>query len=154
MPFVGSGKANRLAFRWYHIRQLGCNVDDIEVRLATDNIEKNIVGYANDRLRWYLIAYPWYVEEAATATGLNLIPTDGDEHSIIDADTYDLYRFDQSNANGLEWENYKVHHDDAVNPFQSLVNGQAYLYANSSNTPLNFKGQPYVGERQVTLRKV
>ena len=154
LKYEVTNNANRLAFRWYNLRQLGCNVDDIEVRLATDCIEKNIVGYANDRLRWYLIAYPWYGEETATATGLNLIPTDGNENCIIDADTYDLYRFDPSNANGLEWENYKSHHGDAVNPFQSLVNGQAYLYANSSNTPLNFCGQPYIGERQVTLRKV
>ena len=138
-------RATRLVFRWYNKLQWGCNVDDIEIKLHSDNIDKTIVGYGNDLQagRWYLIAYPWYGSQEVTDIG------------HLTNNTYDLYRFDQ--AEDKEWQNYKATdgNDDPLHPdFTSLVNGQGYLYANSNNVTLNFWGQPYIGDGKITLTKV
>ena len=56
---------------------------------------------------------------------------------------YDLYRFNQSNANGKEWENYKnAEHTSDFN----LVNGQGYLYARKETGTLVFTGPFNTGE--------
>ena len=49
-------------------------------------------------------------------------------------------------TNGKEWKNYKAHTE-----FNSLVNGQGYLYANSGNVTLSFTGTPYKGDGVVNL---
>jgi hypothetical protein len=92
---------------------------------------------------WYLIASP-VGDVSATAVN-NLITTESD---------YDLYYFDQTGeTNGLEWKNYKAHHEDATNPFNALVSGQGYLYANSANVNLIFTGTPYSGEGTFNLER-
>lgn len=58
---------------------------------------------------------------------------------------YDLYQFDQSQE--LEWRNYNQ--DGGFN----LEPGKGYLYANSEDVTLIFKGTPYNGDGQVTLTK-
>ena len=92
---------------------------------------------------WYLIASP--VGDVSAMAVNNLITTESD---------YDLYYFDQTGGtNGLEWKNYKAHHEDATNPFNALVSGQGYLYANSANVNLIFTGTPYSGPCEITLTK-
>lgn len=59
----------------------------------------------------------------------NTDPTTVD--NMITETAYDLYRFDQSEE--AEWQNYKA------NNF-NLINGQGYLYANSEDVNLIFKG--------------
>ena len=148
-------RATRLVFRWYNKYQWGCNVDDIVIKLRSDNIDKTVVGYGDDPTagRWYLIAYPWYGSQEITDIG-HLIPK-VDNQPVINSETYDLYRFDQ--AAGQEWQNYKAHNGvgNAVDStFTSLVNGQGYLYASNHNVTLNFWGQPYIGDGKITLTKV
>ena len=50
------------------------------------------------------------------------------------ADNYDLYIFNQSSSDGLEWNNYKVQ------PF-NIGNQNGYLYAHKNGTTLVFDGQ-------------
>ena len=143
-------RATRLVFRWEPPQnlQLGCNVDDIEVRLGIDTIGKTIVGYGDDPTagRWYLIANPWYGSH-------DIVGDMGVGH--LTNNTYDLYRFDQ--AADKEWQNYKAtdEDDNPLHPdFTSLVNGQGYLYANRDNVTLNFYGQSYIGDGKIRLTKV
>ena len=103
-----------------------------------------VAGYGNGTGGWHLIASP-IAGNTPVSDVTNLITTNS---------TYDLYYFDQTGGdNGAEWRNYKAHHDDLDNPFNALVNGQGYLYANSADVSLTFMGTPYVGDGQVTLSK-
>ena len=93
---------------------------------------------------WYLIASP-----LADATSVENVD------NLINTATpanYDLYRFNQSA--GMEWENHKVHLNDSENPFNALVSGQGYLYANAEDVMLFFTGMPYNGDGKVTLTNV
>ena len=104
--------------------------------------QKAITGYGTGNSGWQLIASP--MADAVTPTASN---------GFL-ANTYDLYYFDQTGGdNGKEWKNYKAHCNDAVNPFNALVSGKGYLYANSGNVTLIFNGTPYSGNGQVTLTK-
>ena len=138
-------RASRLVFRWYNKYQWGCNVDDIVIKLRSDNIDKTILGYGDDPKagRWYLIANPWVASQDINDVG------------HLKDNTWDLYRFDQAAEN--EWQNFKAtdaNGDTLHTDFTSLVNGQGYLYANSHNVTLNFWGQPYIGDGKITLRRV
>ena len=138
-------RATRLVFRWCNKYQWGCNVDDIVVKLRSDDIDKTVVGYGNEPTagRWYLIAYPWVKSQEIEDVG------------HLTNNTYDLYRFDQASEN--EWQNYKATDGNGQplhSDFDSLVNGRGYLYANSNNVMLNFWGQPYIGDGKVTLSRV
>ena len=57
---------------------------------------------------------------------------------------FDLYAFDQNQD--LEWVNYNTNHFN-------IESGKGYLYANSSNVTLEFIGEPYNGNGEVTLGK-
>ena len=104
--------------------------------------QKAITGYGTGNSGWQLIASP--MADSVTPTASN---------GFL-ANTYDLYYFDQTGGdNGKEWKNYKAHCNDAVNPFNALVSGKGYLYANSGNVTLIFNGTPYSGNGQVTLTK-
>ena len=61
------------------------------------------------------------------------------------ANSYDLYLFDQSQD--LEWRNYKQGDGFELEP------GKGYLYANSENVTLSFRGTPYNGDGKVSLVK-
>ncbi|MBQ5958084.1 MAG: DUF2436 domain-containing protein [Bacteroidales bacterium] len=63
--------------------------------------------------------------------------------------TYDLYIFNPqapvaSDGNTYEWENYKKNQFD-------IVPGKGYLYANSNDVTLEFRGTRYAGNGVVTL---
>ncbi len=100
---------------------------------ATETYTLTINGYGNDNTvtnGWNLIASPVFTTPAQVTNMLT------DETSA--PYSYDLYRFNQSNANGKEWENYLQHQDDF-----NIVPGQGYLYANSETVELVFTGIPY-----------
>ena len=88
----------------------------------------------NDRSKWVFIASP------VNDNG-GIAPNNVTNLVANTAADYDLYRFNQ--AATLEWENYKFHNNDAENPFNALVNGQGYLYANKANVTLKFIGTTY-----------
>ena len=91
------------------------------------NYVNNVTGYgeSEESDRWVFIASP--------VTG-SIAPTDVENLVADPATEYDLYRFNQSGANG-EWENYKAHTDGFV-----LENGKGYLYANKNDANLIFSG--------------
>lgn len=84
---------------------------------------KSIQGYGTGNDKWAFIASP-LVENTDPTTIDDMLPTTG---------TYDLYQFKPTGENG-EWENYKV---DSFN----IINGQGYLYANSGEVNVIFKGE-------------
>ena len=98
---------------------------------------KEIEAFNSGTNGWYLISSPM-VENQNPSSVTNMT-----------ANTYDLFRFNQ-NAE-MEWQNYKTHNNDAQNPFNALVNGQGYLYANSDDVELSFVGTPYSGNGVVDL---
>ena len=69
------------------------------------------------------------------------------------ANSPDLYYFDQSAPDGLEWITYKPG-EGATDPNFDLEAGKGYLYANSQDVELAFTGFPYSGDGRVTLTKV
>ena len=83
-------------------------------------VVKTVSGYGEGEGNYRFIASP-LVENTPPTTVENMITET----------SYDLYRFDQSED--AEWQNYKA------NSF-NLVNGQGYLYANSEDMNLVFKG--------------
>lgn len=85
---------------------------------------------------WYLIASPFVSVTPSTENGFL-------------TNNYDLFRFNQSAE--MEWQNYQIHHNATENPFNALVSGQGYLYANSSNVTLTFIGTPYSGTGEFAL---
>lgn len=110
-------------------------------KLKTDNdviatMKKNIIGYGanytpeeNANANYYLIANPQ--AETLHDHGSSLTPnisTTG-----LRTGTFDLYRWDYTASDDLEWRNYKV---DRFN----LDNGKGYLYANQDNVELTFTG--------------
>jgi uncharacterized repeat protein (TIGR02543 family) len=104
------------------------------------SITLTVEGYGDGDGGWKLIASPL----------LGSISPTNVENMLTN--TYDLYYFDQTGGdNGLEWKNYKAHCNDAVNPFNALVNGQGYLYANSEDVTLTFYGVDYFGNGEVTI---
>ena len=90
------------------------------------------------------VNYGWYLIASPVGT-VNLT----DVPHLFD-NQYDLYYFDQTGGdNGKEWKNHKAH----TNTFTTLESGIGYLYANSGNVTLEFTGEPYSGNGQVTLTK-
>ena len=78
---------------------------------------------------WYFIASP--IDNGANGTNVGDV-------ALLTSGDYDLYRFNQAGANG-EWENYKAHQNDTINPFK-LYNKYGYLYANKNTVTLEFTG--------------
>ena len=98
---------------------------------------KDIDAYTPDsKDHYYLIASP--IGEVSPENVTNMLEN-----------SYDLYAFDQSPSNGLEWVNYKAASDGF-----DLEPGKGYLYANSENVTLKFIGTPYNSDGQITLSKV
>jgi hypothetical protein len=73
---------------------------------------------------------------------------DPDDVEDMTDGNFDLYWFDQTAADGLEWRNYEVEgvHFD-------LVPGMGYLYAHDTDVTLVFAGEPYDGDGTVSLVK-
>ena len=87
-------------------------------------MEKDIIAYTNTNNAdgWYTIASPMDAMPIAGSSFLR-------EH-------YDLYRFNESDLDHDEWENYKTEHAD----FTAFENGRGYLYANSNTFSPAFTG--------------
>ena len=81
-----------------------------------------VSGYGEGSSNWRFIASPLVDSIAPTAV-----------NSLITETEYDLYQFNSLSENS-EWENYKA---DSFN----LVNGRGYLYANSAEVNVIFKGE-------------
>ncbi len=125
-------------------------IDDVEVKaapLATFTLDIDAWGEGDG---WNLIASPVL---SVTPTADNGFISDNlGANATSETATYDLYCFDQTGgANGKEWKNYRVHHNDETYPFNALVNGKGYLYASKNGTELTFEGTLYSGDGQVAL---
>ena len=87
-------------------------------------LQKSVSGYGDSEGGWCFIASP--VLSAIAPNELD---------NMISETEYDLYRFNQSND--TEWENYK----DSTNTEEFVIaNGNGYLYANTDDIDLMFKG--------------
>ena len=96
--------------------------------------EKNVRAYSDSNpAGWYTIASP-----------VDAMPIEGSDFLTV---SYDLYRYEESNTNQDEWENYKAGHED----FTTFENGRGYLYANSNSFSPAFKGVLNVAEVTRTL---
>ena len=102
-------------------------------------VMKPITGYGNstESDHWVFIASP-VVGSIAPLEVHNLLgqKISEDPEPLYD---FDFYRFNQSAD--LEWQNYHQHNADATNPFNTLVNGQGYLYATKEDRTLVFSGE-------------
>jgi len=85
-------------------------------------VKKNIAGYGNSEGGYHLVANP--LSNAVSPVNAGLITA---------GSGYDLYDWEYSASDGLEWRNYKE------NTF-NLYNGWGVLYANESDVELNFNG--------------
>ena len=103
-------------------------------------MEKEIAGYGTGDDKWYLIASP------LTTTRLTFVQ----DWSYVNALTgnYDLYTFDPTADDGLEWINYRFNstHADFTsgNNNPVLVQQKGYLYAHKEGIPLQFEGSTAV----------
>ena len=101
-------------------------------------MEKEIAGYGESDGNYYFIASPF--------NGRTLYSTSGSFSHVDNMLTgeYDLYAFDATASDGLEWINYK--HEpthfafEAENGLDGLLYGEGYLYANQAGTTLEFEG--------------
>lgn len=98
--------------------QLITSSSDVEVA-----VQKNILAYADadERFDWYTLASP-VVGEIATSSNMT-------------SNDFDLFYFLETVVT-KEWRNYK----DLDNGFVNFESGRGYLYANSNDITLNFKG--------------
>lgn len=98
------------------------------------NMEKNITGYVDDEGNdnYQLLAFP---------TKLNMY-FNNNYLPGFDANSFDLYMFDQAANDGLEWINYnqpnQPNGDPTPSPFTQIVNGTGYLYANNTGGKYTF----------------
>lgn len=112
-------------------------VDDITVEIPTSNFTKDITAYTQgSKDHYYLVASPIGTVSPEEVT--NML-----------ANNYDLYYFDQSAEDGLEWINYRSEANDGGG--FNLQPGKGYLYANNENVTLSFTGVPYNGNGQFDL---
>ena len=93
---------------------------------------KTVAGYGTGNGGWVFIASPVAADIAPTAVA-HLMATP--------ATDYDLYRFNQSDAHGNEWQNWKATTTENHPDFTTLVNGQGYLYATKETKTLVFAGE-------------
>lgn len=85
-------------------------------------MEKGIYAHDGASTGWYTIASP-----------MNGMSITGSDFVIP---VYDLYRFNETNLTGEEWENYKANHQN----FTTFEKGRGYLYANSNDFVPSFIG--------------
>lgn len=110
----------------------GWYIDNVQVYVG-EIFTKDIAAYTENG-GYYLIASP--IGGVSPDNVMNLLSND-----------YDLYYFNQSATDGLEWINYEL----TGNNFTSLESKKGYLYANSQNVTLKFIGTPYIGDGTVSL---
>ena len=111
---------------------------------VTPTFTKHILPYT-EKGGYYLISSP--IGQVA--------PSDVTKVTGMLTNSYDLYYFDQEEPDGLEWVNYKSESGNFGGEFD-LLPGKGYLYANSNEVDLVFRGMPpYNGgsDFEVTLVK-
>ena len=108
--------------------------------LTERTFTKEIAAYTEgEKDHYYLIASP-------------IGTVSPDKVTNMLTNTYDLYYFDHAATDGMEWITYKAG-EGATDPGFDLEACKGYLYANSEDVTLTFKGFPYTGNGQVTLTK-
>ena len=101
-------------------------------------VEKEIAGYGESDGNYYFIASPF--------NGRTLYSTSGSFSHVSNMLTgeYDLYAFDATASDGLEWINYKSEPThiafQAENDLAGLLYGEGYLYASQEGTTIEFEG--------------
>ncbi|MBQ2499709.1 MAG: fibronectin type III domain-containing protein, partial [Bacteroidales bacterium] len=122
-----------IAFKFKGSGSSGCTwyIDNVAVYVPV-SLTIDIAGYGTNDGGYYLISSP---VKNVNPVAANMV--------VSPAENYDLYRFNQSGANG-EWENYKA------NNF-TLEPGRGYLYASKNDVTLTFTGMMYDGDGQVPL---
>ena len=98
-------------------------------------VRKQVEGYGEGNGGWVFIASP-VAGSIAPSEVHNLFPSAGET-----SNEYDLYRFNQSDANGNEWQNWKATTTENHPDFTTLVNGQGYLDASREDRTLVFAGE-------------
>ena len=98
-------------------------------------VRKQVAGYGEGNGGWVFIASP-VAESIAPSEVHNLFPTAGET-----SNEYDLYRFNQSDDNENEWQNWKATTTENHPDFTTLVNGHGYLYATKETRTLMFAGE-------------
>ena len=86
---------------------------------ASGTAKREILGYVSEKDNYYFIATPT-ISDYSTST--------------IASGTYDLYSYDEPT-------HYWWYDQSSDHGFNTLANGQGYLYANSAQTTINFSGQ-------------
>ena len=100
-------------------------------------VRKQVAGYGEGNGGWVFIASP-VAGSIAPSEVHNLLGSYDEATGKYD---YDLYRFNQSDANGKEWQNWNATTTENHPDFTSLVNGQGYLYASREDRTLVFAGE-------------
>ena len=107
-------------------------------------MEKEIAGYGESDGNYYFIASPF--------NGRTKFGNDGSTWSLVDnilEGEYDLYAFDATASDGLEWINYESSPEhisflseptSGGNGNPGMLYGEGYLYANQDGTTLEFIG--------------
>ena len=101
-------------------------------------MQKNITGYAdeNEASGFYLIASP------------SIVTYNNAQQTNLASNNFDLYAFNQyPMEDGLEWRNYKY----AENDLSELYPMEGYLYANSNDMVLEFRGTLYDESEEISL---
>ena len=96
--------------------------------ITTVTLDKTIEPYGEEEGHYYFIASPFDGMATADVEGL-----------ITDTD-YDLYFFDQNEADEWQW-----------NGDANLVRGKGYIYASKEGTTLSFTGEPTTEEAMEVL---
>jgi hypothetical protein len=140
-PITITGLTPETQYQW-QVQGINCNGEgsttewsEMGTFTTLAGIDLTVAGYEEGNGGWVFIASP-VAGSIAPSEVHNLFPSAGET-----SNDYDLYRFDQSSTNGKEWQNYHQHNADATNPFNTLVNGQGYLYATKETRTLVFAGE-------------
>ena len=110
-------------------------------------MKKEIAGSGASKksdVNWYTISSPLAAPSTAFANVTNLIP-----YNDVTNMTYDLYRLDEKNG---EWVNSRL--STGANPdFKTIDKGLGYIYHNTNDAELEFKGEVNVAdvERELTI---
>lgn len=126
---------------WENDGNIGDIFEPLVLNFVTEQtFTKEIAAYTEgEKDHYYLIASP-------------IGTVSPDKVTNMLTNTYDLYYFNHAASDGLEWITYKEG-EGATDPGFDLEACKGYLYANSEDVTLTFKGFPYTGNGQVRLTK-
>ncbi|MBR6930676.1 MAG: T9SS type A sorting domain-containing protein [Bacteroidales bacterium] len=140
-PFTLTGLTPETQYLW-QVQGLDCDGEGSTTEWSEAGtfttlagIDLTVAGYEEGNGGWVFIASP-VAGSIAPSEVHNLFPSAGET-----SNEYDLYRFDQRDANGNEWQNWKATTEQNHPDFTGLVNGQGYLYATKETRTLMFAGE-------------